>query len=115
MKPLQYIGIPALAVNEHGRIVSWNDAAADFFQRPVESTLGREWHTVVRSINTESCCPLCTTRHALRHGKAAHPVEVTLTINGRHQPTMLVPMPTSADIYGNITFLIIDQRPAGVR
>jgi DNA-binding CsgD family transcriptional regulator len=110
---LHHIGIPALTVNEHGRIVAWNPYAGDFFRQPGEAALGSEWHTIVRSVKSERCCALCQTRRSLRYGEAAQPVEATVLVAGCQHRVVLVPVPAEGTTSADITFLIIDEHVAG--
>lgn len=102
--PLNQVGSPACAVDRNHRIVSWNDAAAEFFRVPASSALGREWHTVIHAVNSSDCCPLCRTRRALRAGEAARPSDCTVSIEGYHERVMMVPMPAADD---TISFVVI--------
>jgi DNA-binding CsgD family transcriptional regulator len=102
--PLNRLGTPACTVDRNHRIVNWNDAAVDFFRVTAAGAVGREWHTVVRSVNSDDCCPLCRTRRALRAGEVAMPSECTVSIDGYHERVVMVPMPADDD---GINFVII--------
>jgi DNA-binding CsgD family transcriptional regulator len=112
---LQQLGIPAITVNQFARITSVNRDAAEFFRLSQDETVGREWHSVVRSETETECCALCSTRRALRHGQTIQPIEMTVSTHDccrRH--VVVVPLPTSAATEGEITFLIIDESRAGL-
>src|SRR5947209_15306127 len=111
LESLEHVGIPALTVNQFARVVSMNRYAAEFFRLSTEEAVGREWHCVVRSDTTSECCALCRTRHALRRGDPAQPLDTVLSISDgyRRQAVVIVPIPASADTSGDITFFIIDQ------
>lgn len=109
---LARVGVPAFVVNQHGRIVSWNERAADFFRIPADSAIGSEWHTVIRTVRNPGCCALCSTRHLLRAGDIAAPVDVTLSIAGSYKDVVMVPMPGSMNADAGMGFLVLDQEPA---
>lgn len=112
---LQHLGIPAITVNQFARIVSVNRDAAEFFRLSQEETVGREWHGVVRSEMETECCALCNTRRALRHGQTIQPIEMTVSTNDCcRRRVVIVPLPTSTDTNGEITFLIFDESRAGL-
>jgi DNA-binding CsgD family transcriptional regulator len=102
---LNLIATAVCTVNEHGRITAWNHYAELMFRLPSSSAIGREWHTIVRSLNMQSCCALCQTRHALRAGAAVRPLTSTLVVDGRQQHVILVPLPGER----SIDFLILTQ------
>jgi DNA-binding NarL/FixJ family response regulator len=110
-EPLSRIGLPACAVNEHGRITYWNQGAADFFRRSTEIALGTEWHSLIRAVASEGCCPLCHARRSLRSGGTTVPERVTLSVHGYHQQVTMIPMPMPMQVGSAETlgFLILPQ------
>lgn len=96
--PLNGVGVPACVVDRNHRIIDWNDAAAEFFRVPAAVAVGREWHTVVHSVNGDGCCAVCRTRHAVRAGEAVMPAESTLSIEGYHERVIVVPVPAADDV-----------------
>lgn len=106
------IGVPTCVVNQHGRIVSWNHSAAEFFHRPAAEALGSDWHTVVKTVETSGCCALCRTRQAMDNGEVTRPVEVTLSIYTHHEPAVVVPVPLPTALDGTLGFLILRREPA---
>lgn len=119
LSSVHHLGIPAVTVNQYGRISDWNEHASLFFRLSDEAAIGSEWHTVVRSTRTSSCCALCQTRHSLRHGNVVRPVETTLDTAGYRRQVVLVPVPATAELESDISFLIMDStlstslQPAG--
>ena len=111
--PLERVGLPACVADQHGRIVSWNAFAADFFRLSTDSAVGAEWHSLIRTVRTLGCCALCRARHSLRNGDVAGPVEVTLSISGNYQRVTMVPVPMSGEGDGAIGFLILNPETVG--
>lgn len=109
-EPLNRTALPALAVNAHGRIVSWNQGAAEFFHRSANGVVGTEWHSIVRTVESEGCCPLCNTRRFIRSGQATVPEQVTLSVDGYHQHVTVIPVPMNDEVIG---FLVLAQELLG--
>jgi DNA-binding CsgD family transcriptional regulator len=107
------IGMPACIVNQHGRIVEWNGAAADFFRLSGNDVLGHEWHSIITTVNTPGCCALCKTRRTLREGSVAMPIEVTLSVAGYQQRVTMMPLPVTLDPEEALGFVVLHPGSTG--
>lgn len=87
------VGLPACVANEHGRLVAWNQAAESFFGLLASNVMGREWHSIITTVNTSGCCALCIARRHLRNGSMVMPIDVTLSIGGYHEHVTMLPVP----------------------
>lgn len=109
LSALQHVGVPTISVNQFGRVVSCNRHATTLFRVEGGAAIGREWHTVVRSERTATCCALCETRRALRRGEEPQPVQARIRIDSGFQSVVMIPLPSSRDVSGDIGFLILDS------
>lgn len=106
---LQHLGTPACAVNQHGRLISFNPAASAFFGTSADMVLGAEWHTVVQTLQAPACCALCQTRRALRSGDPVAPVQVWLSLAGCRRQVTMIPLPLATGPEAVIAFLLLAQ------
>src|SRR5947209_14317447 len=110
---LQRVRVPACVIDEYGRVVGWNQWAADFFGLCPDTALGSEWHALVQTLETPGCCALCQTRQALRQGDPLFPIEATLAVAGQTRPVIMVPVPMTLNPGLAIGFLILSHEPVG--
>jgi PAS domain S-box-containing protein len=111
--PFQHLGLPTCAVNEHGRIIYWNQYAADFFGISATNALDAEWHSVVRTVGSAACCALCQTRHSLRNVEPVTPMDMCLSAGGCYRHVTLVPLPVRDGNEEVIGFLLIERNSVG--
>jgi DNA-binding CsgD family transcriptional regulator len=111
--PFQHLGLPACAVNQHGRIVYWNQYAADFLGISAANAIDAEWHSVVQTVGSAACCALCQTRHSLRNLEPVTPMDMCLSNGGRYREVTLVPLPVHDGNDEIIGFLVMDRTNPG--
>jgi DNA-binding CsgD family transcriptional regulator len=109
LSPFQHLGLPACAVNQHGRIIYWNQYAADFLGIPAANALDAEWHSVVHTVGSAACCALCQTRHSLRNLEPVSPMDMCLSAGGRYCHVTLVPLPVRDGHEEIIGFLVMER------
>lgn len=107
LESFERVALPACAVNYHGRIVGWNQAAENFFGLNAEDALNREWHSVIHSTGVSGCCALCNVRRSLREGHVAGPVEAGVSVDGYHEHVTMIPVPLSSGMDQTIGFMIL--------
>lgn len=111
LSPFQHTAVPACAVDQFGRIIYWNNHAADLLGRASTAVLGREWHSVIRSVRTPGCCALCEARRSLRNGGSVQPSDAVLLIESSNVSVTLVPLAFGAGWESTIAFLMIRRDP----